>query len=304
MMLKAGIDIGGTKTNIGILDEAGRILIKRKIHVNVRDGCSGILGAASKTLKELLDELGFALTDVAFCGIGVPGTVSADGRTALKVPNLGWVNEPCAALFEDLTGIATSFAQDSRAAALGEYCRGAARGRRLVLCITLGTGIGAGIVMDGKIFNGALGGAGEVGHILARPGGRPCGCGKRGCVETYSAGRGIAMTASEHTGWDGKMPSSEDVFRAAACGNADARAIIREAVDLLGSALTSVVNVLSPDAIIFSGGMCAQQELYVQPLIGFIRSHAYSLSVGEELLITTAELGEDAPMVGAALLNQ
>lgn len=303
MVLRAGIDIGGTKANIGVLDGTGCILAKRKIPVHAMDGCEAVLAQAAGALTALLAGIGAAPADVSHCGIGVPGTVCDDGRLVLKAPNLGWIDEPCADAFERLTGIPVRLVQDSRAAALGEYMRGAARGRRLVLCITLGTGIGAGIVQDGKVFHGALGGAGEVGHIVARPGGRPCGCGMCGCVETYSAGRGIAQTASEHPHWGGRAVTSEEVFLAASQGDATALAILREAMEMLGAALVSVVNVLSPDAIVFSGGMCSQQELYVFPLIEYIRSHAYSLSSGQGLLMTSAELGEDAPMVGAALMD-
>lgn len=303
MKLYAGVDIGGTKANIGLLDGAGRILTKRKVPVSATAGCTAALEMAAGTLKELLAGLGAAYTGVVACGIGVPGTVSADGRRLIVTPNLGWADEDCAALFESLTGISTCLVQDTRAAAYGESRLGAARGRKLVLCVTLGTGIGAGIVMDGSIFHGALGGAGEIGHMIAVPGGRPCGCGKRGCMETYCSGRGIAETASQHPNWAGRTASSEEVFRAATLGNRAAIQIIAEAVDLLGAALTNVVNVLSPDAVVFSGGMCSQQELYVQPLIRYIRSHAYSLSADVGLLLATAELGEDAPMAGAAIMN-
>ena len=188
---------------------------------------------------------------------------------------------PARHILEQLTGIPASMAQDCRAAALGEYLFGAAQGRKLVLCVTLGTGIGTGIVIDGKIFGGALGSAGEVGHITAYPGGRVCGCGRQGCVEAYTAGRGIERTAREHPSWAGTNKTSEDVFAEAAAGGKDALKIISDALELLGQALCTAVNMLSPDAIIFSGGMCAQQELYVTPLIQYIRSHAYSLSVGE-----------------------
>ncbi len=303
MALRIGIDIGGTKANVGILGEDGSILAKRKLAVPANHGCAATVLASAKTVHLLLQELGVTPADVTFCGIGVPGTVSEDGRTVRLAPNLGWKDEPCAVLFEELTGIPATLVQDAKAAALGEYRQGAARGRKLALCVTLGTGIGAGIVWEGKLFHGALGGAGEVGHIPARPGGRLCGCGQRGCVETYSAGRGIAQTASEHPHWQGRAVTSEEVFAAAAAGDEVALGILREAVDLLGAALTSVVNVLSPDAVIFSGGMCSQRTLFVDPLIGYLRAHAYALSADERLLTAVAELGEDAPMVGAALLR-
>lgn len=303
MKVNVGIDIGGTKANIGVFDRAGAMLAKRKIPVNTQDGYMGIMGSAAGVVKELLLECGIEDKDVAFCGMGVPGTVSADGQCVIMAPNLGWNNAPCGKCFSELTGFKTSLVQDTRAAALGEYKLGAAQGRKAAICITLGTGIGAGIVLDGKIYNGALGNAGEIGHIIARENGRPCGCGRRGCVETYSSGRGIARTASEHARFGGRKMSSEEVFAAAGGGDEAALEIIGEAVELLGIAITSVVNVFSPDAVIFSGGMSGQRKLFVDPLISFIRGHAYSLAVGEGLLMTTALLGEDAPMIGASLLN-
>ena len=301
--LRIGVDIGGTKANIGLLEESGTVLCQSKISVPAETGCQGVLHAVASALQALLLEARATAGDVRFCGMGIPGTVSPDGRTARKVPNLGWVDEPCAALFEELTGIPTAMVQDARAAALGEYLHGAARGRKAVVCVTLGTGIGAGIILDGRIYHGALGGAGEVGHILSRPNGRLCGCGRHGCVETYTAGRGLTLTAREHSRWVGTDITSEQLFELAGNGDSDARAILAEAVELLGAAMVSVINTLSPDALIFSGGLSGQQALYIEPLIAYIRSHAYSLSVAEELKIATAELGPDAPMIGAAWLD-
>ncbi len=299
--LRAGIDIGGTKANIGLM-EGDRLLGKRRAPVRRNAGCVEVMEDVAGELRGLCAELGVGMDRVGFCGIGVPGTVSNDGRTVRLAPNLGWMEEPCAELFEGRSGIPAALVQDARAAALAEQRLGAARGRSAVLCVTLGTGIGAGIVLGGQIYAGALGGAGEVGHILAVPEGRSCGCGRLGCVETYSAGRGIAQTAAEHPRWAGPA-TSEAVFAAAAAGDAMARGILTEAVHKLGAALSAVINVLSPDALIFSGGMSAQRELYVQPLTDYIRTQAYALSVVEGLLIAPALLGEDAPMIGAALLN-
>lgn len=170
MKYRVGVDIGGTKANIGILDENREILAKCKIPVTSQAGCKDMLHKVNIALRDLLSGTGLLATDILSCGMGVPGTVSEDGRMAIKVPNLHWENESCAAIFETFTGISTSLVQDSRAAALGEYLMGAAKGRKLVVCVTLGTGIGTGIVLDGRIFTGALGGAGEVGHIICKAG--------------------------------------------------------------------------------------------------------------------------------------
>ena len=189
--------------------------------------------------------------------------------------------------------------QDSKAAALGEYAAGGGRGGKVVVCVTLGTGISAGIVIDGKIYCGALGFAGECGHIPAVDGGRPCGCGKRGCVECYAAGKGLDLRAKEVFGSE---YSAADVFRLAETGDEKAAGILYQAVVMLGEALVSLVNTLAPDRLLFSGGLSARTELFVRPVEEYIRSHCYSLP-NRELFIGAAELGADAPMVGAAVYS-
>lgn len=248
----------------------------------------------------LLAEAAIQKEEIGFCGMGVPGTVDAAAGLVLSAPNLNWHKEPCAALFEEYFGMRPSLVQDSRAGALGEYLCGAGRGSQLLICIALGTGIGCGVVYQGEIFHGALGGAGETGHIPMVTNGRLCGCGQRGCLETYAAGRGIAQSAREHPDFPEDIDSPQ-VFEMAEAGDPQARKIIAEAAELLSRALTGVVNVLSPDCLLFSGGMSRQKALFVDPIIAYIRSHAYQLSVGEGFRTGIAELGEDAPMIGAAM---
>lgn len=304
MLYRLGIDLGGTKVNIGLLDKEKRIVSKRAVQLPESLSYTNVLEFIKEALDMFLDESGVSYTDICSCGIGVPGTVSSDGKTAVKVPNLHWENVGLAQDFEQLINIPVTLIQDSRAAAWGEYLAGAGRGKRVVVCITLGTGIGTGIVIDGKIFHGTLGGAGEMGHIPVVEGGRPCGCGKKGCLENYAAGKGIAITANE------KMPemsgtlSTRDVFRLAQEGNKTALHIIQDAVYTLGAAIVSLVNLLSPDILLFSGGISRQKTLFVEPLIQYIQNHCYSASPDSSLLIDYAALGEDAPMVGAALAPQ
>lgn len=296
-MYKLGIDIGGTKINIGLLDERKNSVLKHKEILPKNKECKSVLSSIMKALDSLLSENNISREQIKKCGIGVPGTVSEDGKMAVKVPNLGWENENIADKFKDETGIPTKLVQDSRAAAWGEYVAGNGKNRKIVVCITLGTGIGTGIVIDGKIFDGALGGAGELGHIPIVPDGRKCGCGKSGCLESYYAGKGLDMTAKEIFG---ENASAKDIFEGAKNGNDKAKEILRDAVLKLGEAIVAMTNLLSPDCLLLSGGMSEQTELLINPLMNYIKEHSYSTPE----YIGLAALGTDAPMVGAALLPQ
>ncbi len=295
-MYRVGIDIGGTKVNIGLLKDREIVkTVKIPTAAAMRDCLSDVKAA----LQTLLADENLSFSDVTFFGIGVPGTVSRDGKTAVFVPNIGWENEPVAAVWKELTGAEARLVQDSRASALGEYKMGAGRGKKCVICVTLGTGIGTGIVMDGKIFDGVLGGAGELGHTPVKPDGRACGCGKQGCLEKYAAGLGLDITAKELFG-DGA--DVRVLFDKAREGDELALKSIADAVVMLGNVLVCAVNLLSPDCLLFSGGLSRETELFVDPLIDYIKKHAYSLTVDGGLEIKKAELSENSPMAGAALL--
>lgn len=293
-MYRVGIDIGGTKMNVGILDGENNTAISKKVYIK---DISDITVAVKTTLEELCGSIGITLGKLASVGIGIPGTVSDDGKKILKAPNISILSEDVAIRIENALGIPAALVQDSRAAAWGEYLCGGGKGSNTVVCVTLGTGIGTGIVLDGKIYNGALGSAGELGHIPVCENGRPCGCGKNGCLEKYCAGGGLDITAAELLG-EGK--TAADLFDEAKSGNEKAKEKIFEAVTMLGGALVSIINLISPDCLLLSGGLSAQEELYVNPLIDYIKEHCYSS--GKMPVIKKAELGENAPMVGAALV--
>ena len=292
-MYKLGLDIGGTKINIGILDEESELVCVRRVEIaSVTDAIADI----KRNIKELCEENGIETTALICCGIGVPGTVSEDGKKLIKAPNIAVLSEDFAIRLEEELGIPTVMVQDSRAAAYGEYSAGAGVGAKTLICFTLGTGIGTGIVIDGKIYNGALGAAGELGHIPVVDGGRECGCGKLGCLEKYAAGRGLDITAAELFG---KGNTAHRLFREAGLDNKIAKGKIDEAIRLLGNAIVSAINLLSPDKILFSGGLAEQTELYLYPLIDYVKEHCYS--AGELPVMEKAALSEYSPWVGAAL---
>ncbi len=295
---RIGIDVGGTKVNLALTSKEGKLLSKSRMDVPAGISCRTLMYAVADKARELLKAHGISADETVAPGMGIPGTV--DGLTVLNAPNLHWQNEPCGMYFRDAFGVEPVLMQDTRAAAWGEYTLGAAKGRKCVVCVTLGTGVGCGVVINGSIWLGALGTAGEVGHIPVIPNGRACNCGRFGCMEAYASGTGLARTLAEHPEWG--IADPRELFRQAEINNPVALKVIDDAVTLAAQAISAVINVLSPDAVIFSGGLSAQEKLYVQPLMEKIRAMAYPLAVDSRLLMATSILGEDSPALGAAML--
>lgn len=292
-MYKLGVDIGGTKINIGVLSEDNEII--DRVEAKLPDDKSAEnIADFTKQLIEKLRKV--SIEEIESIGVGVPGTVDETGAIAQKVPNLGWENVDFANMLERRIGVPVTLLQDSRAAAYGEYKAGAGKGKNSVVCVTLGTGIGTGIIIDGKIFDGALGTAGELGHLPVGDEGRECGCGKKDCLECYAAGKGIEMSAEKIFG---KKMTCSEVFELAK-NNSEARKIIDSAVEILGRAMVSIINLISPEALLFSGGMSKQKEMFVEPLIDYIQKKCYCAN-GNLPFIGYAKLESDAPMIGAAL---
>lgn len=294
--MRIGIDIGGTKAVVAAVDETGRILRREKIATGENAPCRDMIRLAAQKAAEMAG----SAAQLDSVGIGIPGTVDATGKMAVCAPNIGWRNEPVAAYFEEETGISPFLAQDTRAAAWAEFRNEPMRKKRCVVCVTLGTGIGCGIVLNGKIWHGALGTAGEIGHIPVRNGGRVCNCGRKDCMEAYASGTGMARTARElelcHT--------TEELFVLAQKGNTEAMRVIEEAAEDASNGLVAVVNLLSPDALLFSGGLSAQNTLFVEPLMALIRKKAYQSALTDDLYMGPALLGQDAPVIGAAFLRE
>lgn len=292
-MYKLGLDIGGTKINIGILDSSYKLLGTKKLYVSK---ISDPVAEIKASTMELCAECSISYGDITACGVGVPGTVSSDGKTLIKAPNISILTPDFAIRLEDTLKMPVSMMQDSRAAALGEYLCGAGVGSKTLISITLGTGVGSGIVIDGRVYNGALGAAGEIGHIPVKENGRECGCGKKGCMEKYCAGRGLDISARELYG---DSADASLLFEKAGAGDKQAICVINEAITLLGNAIVSAVNLLSPDCIVFTGGLSERTEEYLYPVIEYVREHCYSS--GSLPRMEKACLGEYAPLIGAGL---
>ena len=296
-MYRLGIDIGGTKINVGIVSydrEKADVVALCKLEVKSIDN---VTLEIKRAVDLLCGEIGISVADIERCGVGIPGTVSRDGKRILKAPNIAILSEDFAGKLENALSLPVTMVQDSRAAAWGEYLCGGGKGAETLICMTLGTGIGTGIVIDGRVYNGGLGAAGELGHLPAVKDGRPCGCGKRGCLEKYCSGGGLDITARELLG-DGK--TARELFSEAKSGNLQAQKAIDDAAVLLGKAVVAAINLISPNVILFSGGM-SKQEDFLDAVIAYVKDNCYFS--GELPRLEPALLGELAPLVGASLCD-
>lgn len=306
MSYRVGIDIGGTKVLIGIVDENAKILASVKIPATTETQPEAIIANICEHLKKLLSENGISLSEISFFGAGVPGTARLSDGHIVYCPNINLVDVPAGALFRKYLGKDVRISQDCRLAAWGEHLFGSGQGIQDLACITIGTGIGCGIVLDGKILHGALNTAGEIGHTCVEPNGRLCPCGNLGCLERYSSGTGILISAREQMpDRIGENSRTEDVFQLAYGGDQTARAIIQDAVEKLVTCIVNMMVLLSLERVIISGGMCVHDELIIQPLIAGVQARGYRTWLRDgRFSMVKASLGEFAPMIGAAFLDR
>ncbi|WP_232697555.1 ROK family glucokinase [Brevibacillus daliensis] len=310
--LIVGVDIGGTTIKIALLSETGDILAKSKIPTPVKDGEDVIIGDMVQAIWALLAQHGFTREHVYGIGIGVPGPVEPTQGVVLRAVNVGLRDTPLKAKTEALTGLPVSIENDANAAALGEMWCGSGRGTANLIAITLGTGVGGGIIIDGHVVHGVKGVGGEVGHVTVNPEGPLCNCGKKGCMETYGSATAI-ITGIEKAAQNGKSPllasilqekgylSAKDAFDAAAQGDLASIEVIDTAGFYIGLGLSHLGNLLNPGKIVIGGGVSsAGEELFKRIRASFDQ---YTFPIAAECCeILPATLGNDAGVIGAAWL--
>jgi glucokinase len=308
-MLNVGVDIGGTNIKFGVTDENGKILLQGKTKTRPDRGSDLIVGSIIQGIDTILVEASLRHEDIKSIGLGVPGTVDSKSGMVVYAPNLFWRNVEIVKAIQQAFNVPVYIVQDARAAAWAEYLIGAGKGLRSVASVTLGTGIGCGMVFDGMIFHGALNTAGEFGHQIVELDGNLCNCGRRGCLEAYAGGLAIVRDAKKRIpGIDEllhKKPSTvgvHDVYQLAQEGNAQARQLTDSVVKYIGMGLVNLINICSVELISISGGISnAPSELLLNPLIEFVRNRAYE-SVAGKVRVYRSALGENAPLIGAGLL--
>ncbi|MGB4658874.1 MAG: ROK family protein [Mobilitalea sp.] len=297
-----GIDIGGTKTNIGIVSEDGTVLIKKQIRSNLGFGITAYVQDVCDHVFGLLTECNLMLDEIARIGIGIPGTANSKTGIVEYSSNLFGCDIPLAKYFEERLMRKIDIVQDSWAAAWGEKKFGAGRNFENFACVTLGTGIGCGVIINNDIYSGPMHTACEIGHTPIMKDGRNCSCGKKGCLETYASGTAILKQAMEQ--FPEKMygkERAETVFTLADSGDEQAAELITSCVDKLAYGLAILIDITSIDTILISGGLCVHKKRIIDPLPELIMGYGYdSWAKEKRIKVIQAELGSDAPMIGAS----
>ena len=292
-----GIDIGGTFVKMAVIDEEGTIVSSWKIPTDVRDNGERIPGDIIESARRNLEK------GVSGVGIGVPGAVSNDGERVERAVNLGWVDVALKSTVEEGLGAPAVLLNDANAAALGEMWKGAAQGTRDFLFVTLGTGVGGALVLDGKLRNGAHASAGEIGHIPVRSHEhRICGCGNVNCLETFASANGLVETMRRllcERSDDRDAFTAQDIMGWVSEGDEVACEALKRTVDALGESLAGLLNALDVEEIVIGGGLSHAGKTLLDPLAHVIDRHAFPQIRGGYSL-HVAQLGNDAGVLGSA----
>ncbi len=296
-MLYAGIDLGGTNIKAGLVDEEGRLLRQVSIPTEAAEGRERILQNMVRAFREAIGEI--SPSQIEAVGVGSPGPLDHRRGIVFRSPNLaGWENVPLADEMRRRTGVVTFVENDANAAMWGEFTAGKAKGCNSAIQLTLGTGIGGGMVIDGRLWRGASGAAPEVGHMTILPDGPRCNCGNRGCLEVLASATATAKRYREATGTD---ISCREIHERAANGDETALEVLEETGRYLGIGIATLVNVINPDIVVLSGGLSFAADILIPAVWVEVRERAFEV-MQEQLRIETAALQNEAGIVGAAML--
>ncbi len=312
-MLYAGVDLGGTNIKVALVDAQGQILAQNIVPTGLPRPAKEVCCAIASALEEAIGKSGHARDEVAALGVGCPGTVEEKTGTVRYANNLSWQDVPAADWLREMTGLPTVVGNDANVAALGEALYGCAKGAQSAVIITLGTGVGGGIVIEGHLVTGFNGAASELGHMVIVPEGEMCTCGQRGCLETYVSATALlrdtrcAMkqhpdsylhTLADRDGLSGQTP-----FAAAAAGDPAAMQVVNAYVHHLALGVGNIINILFPEVIGLTGGVANQGETLLKPLREEVRQHVYGIKYGVKMpRIVNCTLGYRAGLTGAAAL--
>lgn len=310
---RIGVDIGGTNIKIALVDFDGKIIYSNTTPTRAEMGYEAGVNNIKQAIKELMQETGADNKTIEAIGFGLPGQIDYKEGIVKNLPNIpGWINIPLAKIIEDEFSIATRLDNDVRCAALGELNFGAGKDCQNLICITVGTGIGSGIVLNGKLVRGASNAAGEIGHIkMDMTGGPLCGCGDYGCFEAYASGPAIVTMAKEYIS-GGKSAKYKEmatdgiitpyvVAQAALQGDAVSIQIFKQMGKIIGIGLSSVINLLNPEKIIIGGGVADAGDILLEPIRKTILDRAMPIQAAA-VEVVPAQLANTAGVIGASLL--
>ncbi|NLM52298.1 MAG: ROK family protein [Firmicutes bacterium] len=312
--LLAAVDLGGTKILTIIADLNGKILVRKLLPTPPQTDAAGLLHVLESAITQTLAAINKSIIHLAAVGLCVPGFFDIKERVVLKLPNIPLVkNFPLESALAQRLGVPVLVENDANAAAVGEARQGAAKGHRDLIYITVSTGIGAGLILNGELYRGSRGFAGEFGHLEVKSEGPLCGCGKRGCLEAVASGTAIARRANEALRKNGETKLSqwavqnngkvtaEHVFLAAKAKDPTAIAIIEEAVFYLGISISNLINLLNPSLVVLGGGVTNAGDVFFAPLQKIVAKNTVKYA-NQDVKIVPAALGSEAGAIGMLFL--
>lgn len=309
-----GIDLGGTNIKGSIFDENMKLLLEQRLSTEASYGSEHVLGRILHVINEMMNSLGVTRTEIKGIGMGIPGLLNREQGISLFSPNFtNWENIPIVNWFQEKLQIPVFIDNDVRVNLYGEWHFGAGKGSNHIVLLTIGTGLGSGIVMDGRVLYGATASAGEIGHMNMYRDGRPCKCGSSGCFGRYVSALGILRTLKEKinvkgydsiiTKWvNGNLDEITAIMVSKAYDMGDLAAVetLHETGEILGFGLTNIINLFNPEIIIIGGGVAAAGERLLSRAREIVDSRALKIS-NSKCTIKTALLGDAAGMLGAAI---
>ncbi|MGN0639205.1 MAG: ROK family protein [Huintestinicola sp.] len=309
-----GIDLGGTNIAAGITDETGSITAKYSAKTNAAQPFEGLVRDIAETAKKAVEIAGLELSDIAAVGLGTPSCINPRTNLLVNANNLNWQNVPLYDELKKYFDMPVFIQNDAACAALGEAICGAAARYENAVMVTLGTGVGSGIIMNKRIFNGCDDMGAEIGHTKLVYDGLPCTCGQKGCFEAYASATALINQArnaanqnpesamNEMCGGDMSKMNAKIPFDAAKAGDITAEAVIEKYIDYLAAGLSSAIALFRPQAIIIGGGVSAEGDYLISPLKKKLFDCTFSAEQIDIPEIVTARLGNDAGIIGAAML--
>lgn len=305
-----GVDLGGTNIVAGVVNENYEIISKASVKTNLPRPEQEIAADIIKVSKQAVSDAGLTMDQIEWVGMGTPGIANSETGIIEYSNNLGFVNTPMVKYLEEGLGKPAFIENDANAAAYGEYVAGAAKGAKNAVCITLGTGVGGGIIIDGKIYCGSNFGGAEIGHTVISVDGPQCTCGRKGCFEVYSSATGLIRMTKEAIAEnpDSSMASEEKIsgrtaFNHMRKGDKTAKEVVDKYIKYLAAGITNTINIFQPDVLCIGGGVCNEGDPLLIPMKEIVARENYTRNSPKNAEIVIAKLGNDAGIIGAAFLG-
>ena len=315
-MYRIGVDLGGTNIATGVIDENNKIIGRGKVKTNAPRPAEEIFDSIKESVEMALKDAGISIDDVKSIGIGTPGSVNKDTGAIEFSNNLKFHNVPAKQMLEERLNKPVFLENDANAAALGEAVAGCGNGVKDFVAITLGTGVGSGIIIDGKIYRGSNYCGGEMGHMVINVDGIPCNCGRKGCWEKYASATALVSQAVEAMegnkdsllwktcGGDLNKVDGKSIFEALDLGDEIAKNVVDRYLYYVSVGLANVINALQPESVCIGGGISGQGEKILKPIRDMVKAERYSVYAEKQANILPAQLGNDAGIIDAALLDE